>query len=35
MQALGRPRSLTFKPKLVNVKDLQILKYEKLYSFEE
>lgn len=32
---MGRPKKLSFKPKLVNVRNLQINFYEKLYSFQE
>jgi hypothetical protein len=35
MQELGRPKRLNFRPKLVNVRGLQVHKTEKLFSFEE
>jgi hypothetical protein len=35
MMDMGRPKRLTFKPKLINVRQLHIQQHERLFSFQE
>lgn len=35
MQELGRPQRLQFRPKLVNVRGLEVHRMQKLFSFDE
>lgn len=32
---MGRPRKLPFKPKLLNIRQLDLQLYEKMYSFQD